>query len=132
MKLRDVKSVEFTPVGSRVTCNPPPTDTDEDFLVTVLYFYHDEAIAALSADGFALDNPNEHYVPDSGVFNSWRKGNTNIILTKDYDFARRFKAATFVAKQLNLLKKEDRVTLFQAVLYGNYPGNEPPTWEFPA
>jgi len=30
-------------------------------------------------------------------------------------------AATAVAKSLNLLRKEDRVMLFQAVLYGNEP-----------
>lgn len=120
-------AISITPVGSRITCDPPPTDTDEDWLV---HSYHvQQAIDLLSQNGFELDNPNHHYAPDTGVFNSWRKGKVNIILTKDYEFNRRFISATAIAKKFNLLKKEDRVTLFQGVLYGN-GGPESPLPDF--
>jgi hypothetical protein len=129
MKPEFLSDIAFsiTPVGSRVTCDPPPTDTDEDWLV---HSYNvQKAIDLLSQNGFTLDNPNLHYAPDTGAFNSWRKGNVNVILTKDYDFNRRFLAASAMAKRFNLLEKPDRVALFQAVLYGN-GGPEAPLPDF--
>jgi len=52
-------------------------------------------------------------------FSSYEKGNINLIVTEDYGFYNKFIAATSVAKRLNLLEKDDRVALFQAVLYAN-------------
>lgn len=112
-------AISITPVGSRVTCDPPPTDTDEDWLILIKQSTMEKCLSLLSKEGFALDNPNEHYRPEEGKFNSWRKGDTNLIVTRDWEFHRRFLAATHVAKVLNVMKKQDRVTLFQAVLYGN-------------
>ncbi|MNF99067.1 hypothetical protein D3C84_819530 [compost metagenome] len=54
-------------------------------------------------------------------FQSFTLDDLNLIVTFDPEFYRRFMAATGVAKHLNLLDKQDRVTLFQAVLYGNGP-----------
>lgn len=112
-------AISITPVGSRVTCDPPPTDTDEDWLVIIKYPKLNDSLFLLEKEGYKLDNPKEHYRPEEGRFNSWRKGNTNLIVTRDLEFHRRFLAATHVAKTLNVMKKQDRVTLFQAVLYGN-------------
>lgn len=106
-------------VGSRATCNPAPTGTDEDWLVYAPGKMMEKAIGFLSSDGWKLDNPNEHYRPEQGAFNSWRKGEINLIVTGDHGFRRRFLAASEVAKQLNLMEKAQRVLLFQAVLYGN-------------
>jgi hypothetical protein len=43
----------------------------------------------------------------------------NIIATSDAAWHEKFKLASDTAKVLNLLDKQDRITLFQAILYGN-------------
>jgi hypothetical protein len=114
--------ISVTPVGSRVTCNPPPTDTDLDLLVLVDICQRSEALAMLSLLGFGHDGSDISdkldFDADSN-FKSYSRGEVNLIVTCDEDFHQRFLAASSVAKRLNLLKKDDRVALFQAVLYGN-------------
>lgn len=121
--LSDV-ALRIVAVGSRATCDPAPVGTDEDWLVAVKEGELQRAINLLGTAGFQLDNPNEHYRPEEGVFNSWRYEDVNVILTSDLCFYRRFLAASSVAKRLNLLEKADRVALFQAVLYGNGEFND--------
>lgn len=112
-------AIEIAPVGSRVTCDPAPTDTDEDWLVLIRETDFHAAISAMSQAGFTLDNPNNHYRPEQSTFNSWRgPNNVNLIVTSDREWHSRFLVATAVAKRLNLLAKADRIELFQAVLYG--------------
>jgi len=55
------------------------------------------------------------------LFTSFRRksDDLNLIVTDSPEFAKKFLAATSVAKKLNLLAKADRIALFQAVLYGN-------------
>ena len=127
-----------TAVGSRVTCNPAPTDTDADYLVLLMPFDDlpeiealasmDQRLAdvhhALKNDGWELggSRPDNSVLDDrkeTCIFNSYTKGEINLILTADHEFHRAFLAATVVCKHLNLLEKADRVRLFQAVLYGN-------------
>jgi hypothetical protein len=113
-----------TPVGSRVTCNPPPMDTDEDYLVWI----HDQASedalrAALNGDGGwemgGSSIPDEaNSVPVADRFYAYRNGAVNLIVTHSQTFAHRFLAATSLAKRFNLLDKADRIALFQGVLYG--------------
>ena len=111
----------LTPVGSRVTCNPPPVDTDADFLALVEDM---EAFReALFKFEFVMDGSellDAAQPPDvADRFSSYSFGEINIIATCDAAFHRKFLAASSVAKRLNLLNKEDRIALFQAVLYGN-------------
>lgn len=109
-----------TPCGSRETCDPPPVDTDADFLVLV-FPGHDLAgvITRLSSDGWTWEGSSEHYQNVAGEgFMSWRKGETNLIVTASEAFHARHVAATAVCKRLNLLDKEDRKAVFTAVLYG--------------
>ena len=54
-------------------------------------------------------------------FVSLRRENKNLIVTADPEFYERFVGATTTAKALGLTRKADRITLFQALLYGNYP-----------
>ena len=108
-----------TPVGSRRTVSPPPTNTDDDTLVLVHTDFVQQAIEDLLSKGFKLDNPDSHYKPEDGLFKSWRKGNLNLIVTSDVGFHARFLTATHVAKKLNLKDKPERIMLFQAILYGN-------------
>jgi hypothetical protein len=115
--------LQTEPVGSRVTCDPAPTDTDRDWLVLVdsnegLF----ELATNLQKDGWSMPEP---YIPleggtgDETVFMSCRKAEDNLILTDSPGFFKKFMAASSVAKRLNLLDKADRIALFQAVLYAN-------------
>ena len=114
-------AVEFVPVGSRVTCDPAPTNTDQDYLVLTNDPY--EFRAACFDAGFELGGSLEldAFLPlnETNRFSSYTLNDANLIVTTDTEFFKRFMAATSVAKHLNLLKKADRISLFQAVLYGN-------------
>lgn len=102
-------------VGSRVTCNPAPVNTDEDFLALVPF----NVTKLMRDDGFTQDGSPEFYTGnDNGGFRSFRKGDMNIITTESTEFFDRFMTATALAKRFNLLEKADRIALFQAVLYG--------------
>lgn len=108
---------EFFPTGSRVICDPPPNDTDEDFCVLVEDW--DDARAYFEAVGFKLDGKPEFYTGnDNGGFRSYRKGDINLIATTDREFFELFRTATELARRFNLRRKSDRIALFQAVLYG--------------
>lgn len=107
-------AIEKHPTGSRYICNPPPTDTDEDTVVLASPGYEE----ALLKNGFK-SSTNELEYDTLGAFVSWRKGDENFIVTTNKQFYDNFVKATKLAKNLNLLKKEDRVILFQALLYDN-------------
>ena len=109
------------PTGSREICNPPPIETDDDYIVLVrdiekAELYLETAVLA-TLEGSEPDDPFANNSP----FVSMRFGDVNFILTQDWYFFSKFVLATKVAKKLNLLKKEDRICLFQAILYGNAP-----------
>lgn len=113
---------QITAVGSRVTCNPPPVGTDQDWLVLVDAAAYDQFADTLIKDGWEVGGsliPNDaNYLPESQRFNSFTKGEDNIIATDSPEFHQRFLAASATAKRLNVLLKPDRIALFQAVLYG--------------
>jgi hypothetical protein len=108
-------------VGSRITCSPPPTSTDQDVLVLVKPEAIDELWEELFQIGFELDgsDPGDVTLESDNEFQSFSHGELNLIITASETFYSRFMAATSVAKHLNLMDKCDRVALFQAVLYGN-------------
>lgn len=116
-------------VGSRVTCNPPPVDTDQDVLVYIDEANADDFVWRMKKTGFNVEL-GEGYAEDalnSGEedrFQSYRLGDVNLIDTVDERFYTRFAAATAMAKRANLMQKEERIALFQAVLYGNSPAQE--------
>lgn len=107
------------PCGSRVTCDPPPSDTDQDYLVEAPQAAISDIVAFLSQANFRWEGASEHYqnVAQSD-FMSWRRDDVNLIITANADFAKRHRAATALCKRLNLMVKADRIALFQAVLYG--------------
>jgi hypothetical protein len=113
-----VRSIDA--VGSRVTCNPAPTSTDEDWLILLRPPRKGEpdAIALLVELGFRQDGSPEFYTGnDRGGFFSWRQDDLNLITTYDPQFYDLFMTATALAKRFNLLGKADRIALFQGVLY---------------
>lgn len=108
------------PCGSRVTCNPPPLDTDQDFLVVVPPGEKSVSniVSELSHMGFHWEG-NVHYQMVAGDgFMSWRREDVNFIVTASDEFARKHRTATALCTRLNLMNKQDRIALFQAVLYG--------------
>jgi hypothetical protein len=108
-------------VGSRVTCDPPVVDTDSDWLVVVTDWQ--AFIDTATTEGFELSGsvPADELKRPDGTQKFWslRRGILNLIVTDCPVFANNFIAATSVAKRLNLINKDDRIALFQAVLYGN-------------
>ena len=113
--------LRFEPVGSRVTCVPAPTDTDADYLLLVED--HSSFRIAIGEFYFTMDGSEvvDSLTPldSADRFSSYSLGYINLIVTSDVVFFDKFMAATSVAKWLNLLDKQDRIVLFQAVLYGN-------------
>lgn len=104
-------------VGSRVTCTPAPPNADRDYLVLVQD--RPEAEEHLLGQGFVADSKDRY---GTSQFVSYRRGDTNALLTDDAVFHHLFKIATMVAMHHNFLNKRDRIKLFQAVLYGNLDG----------
>jgi hypothetical protein len=108
--------------GSRVTCVPPPTDTDRDVLVLcggdgALSWLH----SYLTEEGFKWEGDREHYqnvATQDDTFLSFRRGELNLIVTRSPIFATRHRAATQLCKQINVLDKDERIKIFQQVLYG--------------
>lgn len=105
------KQVE--PVGSRVTCNPPPTDTDLDLLCLVTEEDYETLTNWLNLKGWVYDDA---YPRMTGDFESWRKHEYNAIVTSDEDFFSKFMKATAICKEKNLLKKEERIAQFEEVM----------------
>lgn len=104
--------------GSSVICNPPVIDTDIDYII-----YTNEDIKLdtfLKCEGFieSCKDREEYDLTDEGFY-CYRKENINLITTTSFPFYLKWVTATKLAKKLNLLNKEDRITLFQFVLYGN-------------
>ena len=130
-KKKEFKKLErlykrIEPVGSRVTCNPPPTDTDEDYLVLLKSDDGwDEFCDMMDKEKWEFDGSDIDDAADTREewdrFQSFSKNGINLIVTSSELFFRRFMAASSVAKRLNLMNKCDRIALFQAVLYGNEP-----------
>lgn len=119
-------------VGSRVTCDPPPVDTDQDVLVlTDELLWRGYMSPYLEQTGFIVGGSDcgdqaLYLASNDMTFQSFTHGELNLIVTFSQQFYDRFVAATAVAKALNLLEKVDRIMLFQAVLYGNAPAPEVP------
>lgn len=103
--------------GSRYICNPAPKDTDDD-TVFLVNGYHDW-VQILLDDGW--EDCGKEY-PGGAEFRAFRKGEENYIVTEDAEFYVSYLKATEGARALNLLNKEDRIKLFQAVSNTNING----------
>jgi hypothetical protein len=108
------KVVKMEYVGSRVTCTPAPTDTDEDVLLLT------DDLNTLIGDCIEVgfDRDGDHKASYPTEFVSLRSGTINFIVTDNEEFFEKFMLATHVCKSLNVLNKSDRITVFQAILYG--------------
>lgn len=120
--LRYVFDCRVDRCGSRETCHPSPADTDEDFLVEIGARSWSDAVAkvvhALCEAGFKWEGSEHYQDAAANGFMSWRRGTLNLIVTTNGNFANKHRVATALCKRLNLLSKQDRIAVFQAVLYG--------------
>jgi hypothetical protein len=101
--------------GSRVICNPPVLDTDEDYVVLTKDIH--AFMLKAKADGFTSSAREEYEFHDTD-FMCFRKGELNLIVTTSLDFYTRWKLATLLATRFNLLVKQDRRDLFSVILHG--------------
>lgn len=113
LQMLEVGSDAYSMTGSRYICDPPPMDTDEDYIVLA----HDFSLSILYYEIHGFKKFQEKDYPDPN-FISLRLGEYNLIVTKSEAYYNRFCAATELAKKRNLLNKEDRINLFDMVLYG--------------
>ena len=99
------------PTGSNYICNPPVTDTDIDqmFLVSNLEATHDFLIygdwVPCSSDEYPLEK-----------WAAYRKNKWNALITDNPNYFLKFHKATELAKERNLLNKEDRIKLFDEIM----------------
>ncbi len=111
ISLRDEFMDCMTPVGSQITCNPPPPLEDSD--IDLLCFLPDVDTFCELEDELDLSEwkycAGEGYDEMKGDFNAWRKDidgkNYNLIITTNSKFFEDFMDATKSCKQKNLLLK---------------------------
>jgi len=101
-------------VGSRTIKGGYHAGSDYDFLVEM----SGDIYEVLTDMEFELEGDSEHYEPNQGEFNSWRKGNINLVVTSSTLFKLKFLAANNLVRQLGLKKRPERVKIFQRILYG--------------
>jgi len=104
-------AIKSHPTGSRYICNPPVLTTDKDTIILVDGF--SDYFRLLDEEGW--DRADNEYSID-GYFTSWRKDEENYIVIEDEKYYDASVVATEAAKALNLLKKEDRITLFESII----------------
>ena len=119
----DLPVISYHPTGSRYICNPAPTNTDEDWYVLLDSDDISNAMLynLLQHEGWHTSG-NEYDFREAGVNKpvSAKKGITNLIFIKNRVYYTRACAASVLAKQMNLLNKEERIALFRTVLYGEH------------
>lgn len=98
------------PTGSAFTCDPPTAAKDIDFHVLTADI--DGLEAELVAGGWEVGGSGTQGM---ATVYSYRKGPFNIIAVVDHEFFTRLALATDLAKRFNLLSKDDRIALFEAV-----------------
>ncbi len=109
-----VHAVKLQYVGSRYICNPPPMDTDLDILVLAHPTAKQKLDKALEEWLGKRPEHNEEY--GNSPFLSVRKGEVNLLLTYSKGFYQKFVAAANICKKLNVLSKEDRITLHGLII----------------
>lgn len=114
---RDLGSLgkPFFRTGSREICNPQPMDTDCDFVVLDL---RDDA--NFERNGFTMTTQDRRSEYGETDFETYRRGEVNLIVVHDWAAFKKWRVATAACKQMNVKEKQKRIAIFQGVLYGNW------------
>lgn len=109
--------VDYAPTGSREICNPPPMDTDEDWVVLVAPSRMKDLKTVLLLDEWkeCCDATYEEAKKIDATFCAYRKGEINLIFTQTDLMYERWKFATKLCKFLNLKDKAQRIGVFTMV-----------------
>lgn len=118
-KLLGQLNLVWQKVGSRITCSPAPTNTDHDYLVIGMGDTGALLREAINELGFVHEGEPDNDLYLECNFASYRKDDINLIVCETADFYDDFLLATEVATRFNLMDKDDRIILFQAILYRN-------------
>jgi len=110
-----VKNISTWPTGSNYICNPPVEDTDIDTVVLVEDL--SDALQAYSAEGWTYCG--KDYEANMLDWFAVRKGKENHIVMKDLERFQHWITATELCRALNLLKKQDRILVFNTIVDGN-------------
>jgi hypothetical protein len=121
--------MDMFPTGSRVICNPPVLDTDEDWVLMVpeRRSFHDILVDA----GYHRTSKSYYRVASSITTYRSDLNNINLIVTDDQGMFDRWREATEIATQENLTNKEDRIKLFELITGRNRYNKNPSTEEIP-
>lgn len=102
-------------------------DKDQDWVVwlrdkdhVMNMSYARRAIDWIEAAGFHKEGAPNKYGPDEG-FESYRNGLVNLLVVISPGTAVKWRDATRLARALRLNERKDRVTLFEAILYDEFP-----------
>lgn len=114
----------YIQTGSRVICNPPVMDTDEDWVL--LGTSPKGTDAELIKLGYDKTSPDSYKDDGSAPFASFnqfsafrrRDSDENLIVVYNSHVFTQWKVATQLAKRFNLTDKEDRIALFRAIRSG--------------
>lgn len=112
----DGNLIDWFPTGSHYICNPPVTDTDIDIMLYVKDL--DQSFNLMINAGALCPNDGLYF---EEIFKSFRSGKFNYLITDNILYFGDFKLATETAKKLNLLKKDDRISLFEAIVHREFP-----------
>ena len=109
-------------VGSRVTCNPAPTNTDRDVLVLCVPGEVEQVVSAICDAGGECCS----LVDYGDSMTAVRLADDNYIITDEQNYFDRFIVMTQLAKNWNIMDKGKRHELFQAAIDKRDP------WALPA
>lgn len=108
-KALEAISICIFPTGSRIICNPPVLDTDEDWYVLINdYKEFDEVLDS----GYTEPGKDDKYDHAEGEFVTYRKGTINLIVTTHRDFFLSGFLSTALCQQMNALSKDLRINVF--------------------
>lgn len=98
--------------GSYFMCDPPVITTDIDFMVLTTNI--NAARILLCRAGWVSSNSSEDY-PEENM-HPMRRGRFNALIVDSQEYFDKWRLATEVSRDLNLLNKEDRVKVFRRIV----------------